>query len=246
MGKITRAQPRTSIIQSHYIPFVLGNIMATSRGDEMFISVRHICEAFGVDSKSQQRKLANDSRWCCGHMTATGSDGKSYQMLTLPIEQVPAFINSMNANKVKPEVQQSLRTYQDECTKALYSYWMTGKAEQQTLSAQMAFQIADTLAVFKEEYPAIYGKPADSGPNNGMYGMIQIALNKTVCGADRLPEGLARQSLPKAALERLKDAGQMLRKAFIRGATLKDASRQLREAFPDPVLKIETKIEVVA
>jgi hypothetical protein len=229
----------TAIIQKHQIPFVLGNIEAISRGEDMFVSVRHICDAFGIDPRPQQRKLANDSRWSCGHMTATAADGKGYLMLTLPLKQVAAFMNSINSNKVKPEVQQSLRKYQDECTEALYAYLMTGKAEQQTLSAQMAFQIADTLAVFKKEYPTIYGKPADAAPHSGMYGMIQTALNQAVCGVDRLPDGLARQSLPKAALERLKDAGQMLRKAFIRGMKLKDAAKQLRVAFPEPVLRIE-------
>ncbi|MBY0444337.1 MAG: phage antirepressor N-terminal domain-containing protein, partial [Burkholderiales bacterium] len=203
------------------------------------------CDAFGVAFAVQHRNITTNKRWCCHHMVTTGADGKNYQMLTLPLRQVPAFMNSINSNKVKPEAQQSLRNYQDECTEALYAYWMTGKAEQQTLSVQMAFQIADTLAVFKEEYPAIYGKPADAVPHSGMYAMIQTALNQSVCGADRLPEGLARQVLPHAALKRLKDAGQMLRKAFIRGAKLKEATKQLRAAFSEPVLRIEIKVEVV-
>ncbi|MCX7208446.1 MAG: hypothetical protein NT086_21175 [Proteobacteria bacterium] len=240
------AKPLTPIIQNHQIPFELGIIKAISHGDDMFVSVRHICEAFGIDSKSQQRKLANDSRWSCGHMTATAADGKAYQMLTLPLEQVPAFLNSINANKVKPEIRPKFRGFQDECTKAMYDYWMTGKAERQTLSIQMSFQIADTLAVFKDEYATIYGKPADAIPHSGMYAMIQTALNQAICGADRLPEGLTRHSLPTAALERLKDAGKILRKAFIRGVKLKDAAKQLRVTFPEPVLRIEIKVEVTA
>ncbi|MCX7205912.1 MAG: hypothetical protein NT086_07995 [Proteobacteria bacterium] len=230
------------ITQGHIVPFALGGIEAITAGEAMFVSVRHLCDAFGIAVEPQRRKLESNPRWSCAHMVATAADGKAYQMLTLPLEQVPAFLNSINTNKVNAEVRQALLDYQDECTKALYSYWTTGKAEQQTLSAQMAFQIADTLAVFKDEYAAIYGKAADAVPHSGLYAKIQSCLNQVVCGADRLPERLARQALPKVALDRLKDAGKMLRKLFIQGVKLKDAAKQLHSAFPDPVLKIETTV----
>ncbi|WP_293931305.1 phage antirepressor N-terminal domain-containing protein [Iodobacter sp.] len=230
------------ITQGHIVPFALGGIEAITAGEAMFVSVRHLCEVFGLDFSSQRKKLLPDPKFNCGDMTMVAADGKMRELLTIPLEQVAGFLYSININKVSPDVRQALLDYQDECTKALNDYWTTGKAEQQTLSTQMAFQIADTLAVFKDEYAAIYGKAADAVPHSGLYAKIQSCLNQVVCGADRLPDGLARQALPKVALDRLKDAGKMLRKLFIQGVKLKDAAKQLHSAFPDPVLKIETTV----
>ncbi|MCB5195513.1 phage antirepressor N-terminal domain-containing protein [Deefgea salmonis] len=243
--KPKQQRQKTTITQSHLIPFALGGIEAFSCGDELRVSVRHLCEAFGIDSRTQRRKMANNPRWTWGHMTSHDTAGRPQEMVTLPLEQVPAFLNSINSNKVKPEVRQALLTYQDECTKALFSYWTTGKAEQQTAAAQMAFQVADTLAVFKAEYANMYGKVAGADPDPRMYGQIQAVLNKAVFGVSKLPD-LPRKDLPKTALERLKAAAHILRKTFYRGESLKVAAAQVRAAFPEPVLVIEINVELAA
>ncbi|WP_348944147.1 phage antirepressor N-terminal domain-containing protein [Chitinibacter sp. FCG-7] len=232
---------KTAITQNHLIPFALGNIEAFSCEDDFWVSVRHLCAVFGIAFASQHRKLSSNPRWRCHLMIARDSQGRSQEMLTLPLNQIPAFLNSIEPNRVKPEVRQSLLAYQDECTTALFSYWTTGRAEQQSAAAQMQLQVADTLAVFKEEYCAIYGKPAGAVPHPGMYAKIQATLNRAVFGVDKLPD-LPRKSLPKLALERLCAAARMLRRAFIRGQRLADACKQVSDAFPAPVLNVEITV----
>jgi hypothetical protein len=243
--KPKQSRQKPAITQNHLIPFALGNIEAFSCGDELRVSVRHVCEAFGADPEPQRKKLLSNSRWSCLLMAAHDRNGRQQDMLTLPLEQIPAFLNSINTNKVKPEVRQALLAYQDECTKALFSYWTTGKAEQQTAAAQMAFQVADTMAVLKEEYPTIYGKAAGAEPHFGLYAKINETLNMVVYGVKKLP-ALQRKDLPKPALDRLKDAAQMLRKAFIRGMKVSDAVKQVLTTYPEPILHVEIKVELAA
>lgn len=91
------------------------------------IVVRRLVENLGLDWGSQTRKLENPLFNCCVN-TTVGADGKSREMLVLPISRVSAYLFSINVNRVREDLREKLALYQIECADVLYNYWSKGYA----------------------------------------------------------------------------------------------------------------------
>lgn len=88
------------------------------------VAVKPICDAIGVDHNRQVSKIQNDQSFSYRHMSATGSDGKYYEMICLPLDQINGWLFSINVNKVKPECKNKLVLYKKECHMALFNHFM--------------------------------------------------------------------------------------------------------------------------
>ena len=53
----------------------------------------------------------------------------------MPVRKLPAFFASINPNKVRPELRDRIRLYQDECDDALWNYWIKGQATRRPKAA---------------------------------------------------------------------------------------------------------------
>jgi hypothetical protein len=84
-----------------------------------WIAIKPICAAIGVDHDSQRTKLRNNPQFNCGDITAVGFDGKSRQMVCLPLRQVTSWLTMINANKVKAEARGPLLSFQEGCQDVL-------------------------------------------------------------------------------------------------------------------------------
>ena len=91
------------------------------------IVVRRLVENLGLDWGNQTRKLENPLFNCCVNATV-GADGKSREMLILPVSRVSAYLFSINENRVREDLREKLALYQIECADVLYSYWSKGYA----------------------------------------------------------------------------------------------------------------------
>lgn len=116
-------------------------IVASNDSDEL-IPIRPICEALGIDYSTQHSKIKSHYLWSSvmGKIPTTGSDGKEYKMACLPIEYIFGWLLSINAENVKPEVQDQVKKYQIECHHALYLHFVEAKKflkEKETAVAEM-------------------------------------------------------------------------------------------------------------
>lgn len=91
------------------------------------IVARRLVDNLGLDWGNQTRKLENPLFNCCVNATV-GADGKSREMLILPISRVSAYLFSINVNRVREDLREKLERYQIECADVLYSYWAKGYA----------------------------------------------------------------------------------------------------------------------
>lgn len=91
------------------------------------VVARRLVENLGLSWGNQSEKLA-DPHFRCSVIRTTGDDGKSYEMLVLPAKRIPAYLYSINPNKVREDLQEKIRLYQDECADVLYNYWAKGYA----------------------------------------------------------------------------------------------------------------------
>ena len=55
------------------------------------------------------------------------SAGGTQTMVSLPLQKLPAWLFSISARKVKPELKDKLIKYQEECDSVLWDYWVKGK-----------------------------------------------------------------------------------------------------------------------
>ena len=81
----------------------------------------------GLGWGTQQRKLTDDPRWGVVIMT-TPSSGGDRETLCLPLRKLAAWLMSIDARKVKPELADRIRLFQAECDDVLWRYWQDGIA----------------------------------------------------------------------------------------------------------------------
>ena len=98
------------------------DIIATSDG---LIPIRPICEALGVDYKSQYQKVKNSEELASVVVlsTTTGADGKMYEMVCLPVEYIYGWVFTIDASKVNEEVREGVTEYKRQCYDALFDHF---------------------------------------------------------------------------------------------------------------------------
>lgn len=90
--------------------------------NESYIAIKPICEAIGVNFRSQFNKLKEDPLLSSvvALRATTGSDGKRYEMQTMPFRYVFGWLFKIDSRNVKPEIKDSIIRYQWECYDILY------------------------------------------------------------------------------------------------------------------------------
>lgn len=98
----------------------------------VYVPIRPICEALGIDNKRQQEVVKNHPIWgsVVGLRPTTGSDGKQYEMLCLPLKYVFGWLMGIDARMVKPESYESVIVYQEAAYEALYDRFFLEPAMQ--------------------------------------------------------------------------------------------------------------------
>ncbi len=137
------------------------NLVIVPFNGQPFVAMKPIVESMGLYWSGQQAKLAEKFSSVIQIICTTGSDGKSYEMLCLPLRKLAAWLYSVNPNKVAPELRDKVIAYQEECDDALWDYWNQGFAVRQSfvsgpgdiLSAAQAEQIRMSLKSACEKLP---------------------------------------------------------------------------------------------
>ena len=119
---------------------------------QIMIPIRPICEALGIDEESQRKKLREDDflNSVAVLSTATGSDGKQYEMLCIPHEFIFGWLFTINPKNVKEEAREAVAKYRIECYRALYMN-LFEKMIQQIEINEMEIDLLERLAAFNED-----------------------------------------------------------------------------------------------
>ncbi|SFO62356.1 phage antirepressor N-terminal domain-containing protein [Prevotella sp. tf2-5] len=119
------------------------SLQVVSDDREQLVAVKPVCEILGVAYQSQQAKLKEHPIYSSviTLSVTTGSDGKKYEMVCIPLQFFPGWLFSINPDNVKEEAREQLIKYQLECNKVLFDYFF-GRAEfaqkkEQEFSRQM-------------------------------------------------------------------------------------------------------------
>lgn len=123
----------TNQISTQTISFYGTDLITLKIDDVVYTAVLPIINALGLSQGTQSAKLQrNKEKFSCTHMKTTGADGKTYEMLCMPLKKLNGWLFSINPEKVRPDLKDRVIQYQEECFEALYNYWHFGKAERKT------------------------------------------------------------------------------------------------------------------
>ncbi len=105
---------------------------------EKRVAVKPICEALGIAFEPQFTRLKTDPilSSVVTLSVTTGSDGKQYEMVTIPFKFVFGWLFRIDSRNVKEEARASVLKYQLECYEALYEHF-NSYAEFVTLRSEM-------------------------------------------------------------------------------------------------------------
>ena len=131
------------------------DIVTVDRDGEIFVPIKPICEAIGIDVESQRDKINSDEilSSVAVFCTATGADGKSYEMQCLPLRYVYGWLFTINPRKVAPEAREVVTRYRRECYDVLYEHFtgsMRRTIETNNAEIELLQQINSAISREKE------------------------------------------------------------------------------------------------
>lgn len=93
--------------------------------EDLKVSVRRVCEALGLDTKSQLRKLRG-KRWASVVMMTMQGEGDTQprEFAMISLKSLTFWLGNIDANRVKEEVREKLFRYQDECVEVLAAHFL--------------------------------------------------------------------------------------------------------------------------
>lgn len=101
------------------------DIVTVDKDGETYVPIKQICEAIGIDAKSQRAKLQEDEFFAPVGViiTSTGADGKQYDMYCLRLRDIYGWLATINPGKVAPEAREAVNRYRRECYDVLYEHF---------------------------------------------------------------------------------------------------------------------------
>jgi hypothetical protein len=120
------------------------NILVSNDGND-YMPISPICEALGIDDKSQRDKINEDELYSSVKVLIplTARDGKDYEMVCMPFEYVMLWMGSINPKNVKPEAQDLVRTVRMEIVKAIAFYYRAYKKFAMEKQAAIEFMLTE-------------------------------------------------------------------------------------------------------
>ncbi len=112
------------------IPFYSDEIVVIEKNGERLVVMKPIVQDIGLDWDKQQELIKRDP--VLSSVTTitgvTGKDGKTYQMICLPVEYLNGWLFKVPASRYKGRKREAIIRYQKKCYLALYDFFHHGAA----------------------------------------------------------------------------------------------------------------------
>lgn len=130
------------------------DIVTVERDGEIFVPIKPICEAIGIDVESQRDKIQADEILSSTAVfsTAVAADGKEREMYCLPLRYVYGWLFTINPKNVAPEAREAVAVYRRKCYDVLYEHF-TGSMRRtiETNNAEIELLKQINSAIVKEK-----------------------------------------------------------------------------------------------
>ena len=137
---------------------IINGVEISAVADEsgnIFVPVKPICQAIGIDHPAQVQRIKRHRKLSSVMVTitTTGADGKSYEMLALPLQYVYGWLFSIDLSMVAESALPTVEKYQDECYDVLYHHFtgsMRRTIETNNAEIELLRQINSAISREKE------------------------------------------------------------------------------------------------
>lgn len=101
------------------------DIVTVDRDGEIFVPIKPICEAIGIDFAAQYNKIQADEilNSTIAIIATVAADDKARDMVCLPLKYVYGWLFTINPGKVAPEARAAVSRYRRECYDVLYEHF---------------------------------------------------------------------------------------------------------------------------
>lgn len=179
-----------TIVEQKTVMFYDDELMAARAADgQIYVSVRHLCEAIGIARQGQIRRIKENHVLAKGYaggniMLPPGQSGGGgrQQANLLRVDLVPLWLAGLDTRRVREEIRPKLEKYQEEVAKVLWEAFQEGR-----LTMDPTFE--ELLA---EDTPEVQAYKL-------IQGMLQLARNQILFRA-RLDEYEQRLETIEATL----------------------------------------------
>lgn len=98
----------------------------------IFVPIKPLCEALGIDNKSQQETIKSHPIWGSTMVlkTTVGGDYKQREMACIPLKYAFGWLMGIDARLVKPDAFATVVRYQEAAYEALYDRFFLEPAMQ--------------------------------------------------------------------------------------------------------------------
>jgi hypothetical protein len=173
----------TQMNEVSLIEFYEDKIPAITKDGEMYVVMRHITDALGLDWSAQRKRIMRDDVLNEGVVImAIPSAGGNQDAVMLPVKYLNGWLFGVQVNKVKPELRSKLIKYKRECYQVLHDHWL-----------QQNYSLSDLIDITSLEFKTLSGTASGSASFLSNWGHhIKPAL---LAKLDRLQK-LAQRELP--------------------------------------------------
>lgn len=101
------------------------DIVTVEQEGEVYVPIKPICDAIGIDPKVQRRKLQEDEFFASTGviMTSVAADEKEREMYCIRLRDVYGWLATISPGKVAPEARETVSKYRRQCYDVLYEYF---------------------------------------------------------------------------------------------------------------------------
>lgn len=130
------------------------DIYAITENGEVYVPIKPICEALGIDVESQRSKIQSDETLSSTAVLSTvvAADSKDREMYCLPLRYIYGWLFTINPKNVVESARNAVLIYRRECYDALYEYF-TGSMKKtlETNEAEIELLKEINSAISKEK-----------------------------------------------------------------------------------------------
>lgn len=111
------------------------------RGSDLFVSVRRVCEALGIDPPMQIKRIKTKS-WASHVMMTWGvEDGRRYPHFMLHVKSLPMWLATISEKKVSEAARPKLLAFQKEAADVLADHFLGQRSRIPTPTASLQLDL---------------------------------------------------------------------------------------------------------
>jgi uncharacterized coiled-coil protein SlyX len=134
-------------------------LLVSREGVEPLVALKPLCEAVGLDWKTQLRRTSGNPQFRCGLMTIPSAGGPQ-QTLCLPVCEIGMWLCTINANRVREDIKSKLLEFQRHLQVVIHEH-LSGR-----LTTQVIEQLQKTVAILQDHVAQLTFKLIDMQEDN--------------------------------------------------------------------------------